>query len=401
MQKDKLHIFIIPSWFPTEEAPLAGSFFMEQAEALAELRPDWTITLCMRHHGDCSLLPHNPMRVLRNARRLLKHEQVEILKRGNINEIHLYKAHLLPHNLHAPLAGKHLKQVMQALEDTKDIIPPVDIIHAHVSFPGGTVGARLAKKMNVPFILSEHMGPFPWECHLRNGEPVSEIKEAFEYANIVTAPSNSLAADIRKYKLSENITVVANSFAPFFKPQEKLSGDTFNFISIGWPSQNKGTDILLKAFAEVKKTSKVQLTIVGNSPEIESYKKTAQDLGISEKTTWLGNVERSEIPALLNSSDCFVMPSVYETFGVSLIEALACGKPVISTSSGGPNDIVTNDNGYLVPVNDAFELELAMKKMLKNYHLFDQQKISASATEKYSSKEIAKRFSELYLELSS
>lgn len=341
------------------------------------------------------------MRALRNARRLLRHDQVEIVKRGNLNEIHLFKAHLLPHNLHAPLVSKHLKQVLQALEHNKDTIPPIDIIHAHVSFPAGAVGAHLAKKMKVPFVLSEHMGPFPWDCHMKNGEPVKEIKFAFEYANLVTAPSNSLAKDIKKHKLVENVTIIANSFAPFFKPKEKLSSETFRFISIGWPSKNKGTDILLKAFAEVNKTNKVQLTIVGNSPDIESYKKTAQDLGISEKTTWLGNVERSEIPALLNSSDCFVMPSVYETFGVSLIEALACGKPVISTSSGGPNDIVTNDNGYLVPVNDAFELELAMKKMLKNHHLFDQQKISASATEKYSSKEIAKRFSELYLELSS
>jgi len=83
-------------------------------------------------------------------------------------------------------------------------------------------------------------------------------------------------------------------------------------------------------------------------------------------------------------------------FGVVLIEALALGKPVISTRSGGPEDIVEEYNGLLVPVNNVEALADAMQYMVDNYYKFDQTEIQHRCYKKYSEESVGKALEELY-----
>ena len=93
------------------------------------------------------------------------------------------------------------------------------------------------------------------------------------------------------------------------------------------------------------------------------FQQLAVDLGISERVRWLGALPRDQTPEHYQACDAFVLPSKGETFGISFIEALAFGKPLIATRCGGPEDIVNADNGLLVPINSVDDLALAMKEM--------------------------------------
>ncbi|MFA6661181.1 MAG: glycosyltransferase, partial [Bacilli bacterium] len=86
----------------------------------------------------------------------------------------------------------------------------------------------------------------------------------------------------------------------------------------------------------------------------------------------------------------------FETFGVVLIEALALGKPVISTRSGGPEDIVEETNGLLVPTNDREALGKAMQYMVENYNTYNPQEIQQRCHEKFSEASVAKRLVNVY-----
>ena len=98
----------------------------------------------------------------------------------------------------------------------------------------------------------------------------------------------------------------------------------------------------------------------------------------------------------MSESDCFVLASRRETFGVAYIEAMAMGLPVIATKCGGPEDFVTNENGILVPVDDIDKLKEALIKMHQNIDLYDREKISSSTRESFAPSTIAKHLIEVY-----
>ncbi|MCE1227130.1 MAG: glycosyltransferase, partial [Geobacteraceae bacterium] len=203
------------------------------------------------------------------------------------------------------------------------------------------------------------------------------------------AVSTSLANRLKELNLpnSRNIKVIPNFIdESIFKPDFSKSKPCppYNFISVGWPSAEKGTGILLEAFSKLDIPA--TLTIVGNSPQIDKFKKLADTLKIKDKIVWLGNVPRATMPSLFQSADIFVLPSQYETFGISYLEAIACGKPVIATTCGGPEDFVNSSNGLLVAVDDANDLAFAMHQMATNIHLYDSTIIRNYFLANFSSK---------------
>ena len=102
-------------------------------------------------------------------------------------------------------------------------------------------------------------------------------------------------------------------------------------------------------------------------------------LEIANHVEFLGELSRAAVKEAYGKAHAFVLPSLYETFGVVLIEALSMGLPLISTACGGPQDIVTQENGLLVPPNDPELLHKAMKQLMKNYHLYSPHALRQDA----------------------
>ena len=122
-------------------------------------------------------------------------------------------------------------------------------------------------------------------------------------------------------------------------------------------------------------------------------------LGIQDQVDFLGQLSRAGVRELIERSNVVLSASDQETFGITLIEAMACGKPVIATRSGGPEDIVNKLNGLLVPTGDAGALAAAMSQMVSDYNHYDAALIRAECVKKFSETAIINQLDAVYREV--
>jgi len=131
--------------------------------------------------------------------------------------------------------------------------------------------------------------------------------------------------------------------------------DNFQVIFIGRLVFYKNLDTLIKSFKKVvEKVPKAKLVIVGDGSMKRAWQALVGDLGLSEKVVFAGNVPHEEKVRLLASSSFLVLPSVVEGFGIVLLEAFACSKPVLVSEVKPLTELVENGkNGYVIPPFDA------------------------------------------------
>lgn len=147
---------------------------------------------------------------------------------------------------------------------------------------------------------------------------------------------------------------------------EWLTDDSLDVILGGGRHEpQKGFDTLLVAFSRIDKED-VRLVLFGTGPETESLRAHAASLGIDDRVSFPGFVENPF--AYMAAADVFVLSSEYEGFGLVLIEALACGCPIVSTDcESGPAEILEDGTyGPLVPVGDERALEVAITATLED-----------------------------------
>jgi glycosyltransferase involved in cell wall biosynthesis len=171
-------------------------------------------------------------------------------------------------------------------------------------------------------------------------------------------------------------------------------------LSAGSLDENKGHSDLLYAFARsFKQKNNVQLIIVGEGPLGQKLKSLSHELGINQQVTFLGKIDHEGMLAEMSACDALVLSSRYETFGVVVIEALACGKPVVATRCGGPEWIVHEGNGLLVPVRDIAALGHAMLAIKNSAHRFDSRQIRQDCIARFGEKTVIRLLSEVYSQI--
>lgn len=171
------------------------------------------------------------------------------------------------------------------------------------------------------------------------------------------------------YNYKKEIPCIMNGIdVEKFKPMP-IEHDMFKYICVARFEPQKNHALLINAFAEVhKKYPDTVLELVGDGylrPEIE---KLVAELTLDDAVIMDG--VSSDIVRKNNSSDCFVLASDFEGLPVSVLEAMACGLPIISTDAGGTHDIVISEkNGLIVPVGDKDQLVEAMLCLRENEEL--------------------------------
>ena len=160
---------------------------------------------------------------------------------------------------------------------------------------------------------------------------------------------------IRKFTNSK-IFVVPNGidleYIQKIQPTKKFNYPTVFYIGV--INKRKGVHDLIRAITLVKnKVRNVKLYIAGNGPYLDKLKQLIRDLNLGENVTFLGFVSDNEKFAYMKSTDVFVLPTYWESFPFVVIEAMACGKPIITTDVGGNSFAVTHGlNGFLVKPGD-------------------------------------------------
>jgi glycosyltransferase involved in cell wall biosynthesis len=135
---------------------------------------------------------------------------------------------------------------------------------------------------------------------------------------------------------------------------------------------------------------------VGEGILRKELQQLVRELKIADQVVFLGQLERERVFMEMNECNAYVHPSHYETFGVTLIEALSCGKPVISTACGGTECIIRDGNGVLVPPQDIEKLEEAMDQVRNEIEHYDPIWIRKDCIERFGSQRIVKQLSSIY-----
>jgi glycosyltransferase involved in cell wall biosynthesis len=394
-----LRIIVVPSWFPSPQAPLAGIFFAEQTELLAKHAPmiEVHVFAVPRRSFEVALTrPLEALAVLARWQSATKH-QVRAVTSNYV--VHTFESLAWSDRVaHGGLIhqARRMARVARAVEREHGRF---DLVHAHVSHPAGFVAAELARILGVPLVVSEHMSPFPFEdMRGEDGRPLPDVLSPLVAASRVTAVSRAHAASIARW-IDRPIDVLPNFIdETHFAPGARPVAEPFRFVSVGHLVPQKGVDVLLRALAIcLAGGEQFHLTIVGKGYEEDALQATARELGLERSVTWLGAPERNAMPEIYRAADAFVLASRHESFGVVVIEALASGLPVVATRCGGPEEIVTEDVGELAPPEDPAALADAMSRLA--HRRFDRAAIRRYFEESYAASAVVPRLERLYGEV--
>ncbi len=271
-----------------------------------------------------------------------------------------------------------------------------DIVHAHFTMPGA-IASILKKKYGIPLVVTEHSSTIHRKVINRTTFSIGKI--AYENADKIISVSFSLSKRI-KQNFGYNSVVVSNiADTSNFSFREKAADKRFTFISVGDLIYQKGFDLLINAFHKANFNIDVRLYIIGKGRLFTCLQKEIGAFGLNEQIRLLGLMNRTEIAGLMQKSDAFILASRGETFGVAIVEAMLSGLPVISTACGGPEELVDENNGILVPVENVDMLTKAMLDMYNNINRYNRVQISQLCRSNFSPEVIGNHLTKIYDEV--
>jgi glycosyltransferase involved in cell wall biosynthesis len=278
-----------------------------------------------------------------------------------------------------------------------------DLIHAHLAYPDGRAAVEYGRQLGVPVIISVH-GHDVREIPLANERWRTLVAEALQQADAVIASSRDvrervLALGVKNERLHDIPQGVdCRRFVPATERTPGAGG--WRLLYAGRFDPKKGLGVLLEAMHLLcQKRQDITLKLVGGSRMGGSdtvFQKQAAELGLVDRVEFVEAVPWAEIPEIMAAADLFVLPSFYDSFGIVLIEAMACGMPVVSTRCGGPEDIVDAAVGLLAEVGDASSLANAIDDALNRYGRFDREAIRRRAEQQYDYRQVAARVHAVY-----
>ena len=142
----------------------------------------------------------------------------------------------------------------------------------------------------------------------------------------------------------------------------------------------------------------IELIIGGDGEERRALENLVQELDLVESVKFLGGLTRESVKDEIQKSSMFVISSHYETFGVVAIEALALGKPVLSTKCGGPESIITPKVGMLVKNNSVDELATGMLHLYEHLNDYNPNELKAYCLENFSEQAVVSKLIQVYSE---
>lgn len=272
-----------------------------------------------------------------------------------------------------------------------------DVLHAHFA-DIGYMASKLKAKTNIPFVMTEHLSFLM--------KPTVDKRlfyiatQTYKSADVLITVSPALQDAIKNKFNKESIFIPNVLDTELFSYSKKKSDGNFRFISVGNLIPLKRMDLIIEAFVfAFSKNEKVKLTIFGEGPERARLEELINIHNLGDKVALMGMKSRNEIAGHLKESDCFILTSRSETFGVAYIEALASGVPVIATKCGGPECFVNESNGLLVPVDDVNSVMNAMERIYNDIEKYDREAISKEVRERFSPESIASSLISIYKDI--
>ena len=255
---------------------------------------------------------------------------------------------------------------------------PYALMHANF-FMSGMVAQQVKQALGIPFVMTFHALGRVRRLSQKEADAFPDIRFAIEERLMQTAdriiaecPQDKRDMEMLYRTPGDRIEVAPCGFDPdeFWpvsidaRTQFGLTHDEFVVLQLGRMVPRKGVDNVIRAIALLKRQYQVpaRLLIVGGNtdvpdplatPELGRLMKLADELGITNAVNFTGQRQRGQLRYYYSAANVFVTTPWYEPFGITPLEAMACGTPVVGTAVGGiKTTVVDGETGYLVPPND-------------------------------------------------
>jgi len=392
-------VLVLSHMFPSSTQPGLGPFILEQVRALRRYAKLDARVVCCQPFWVNSKNPfryYPALRYFRNTfawlRRWQTYEEVPVLY------LPYLVGSVFPHHVH----GRTYQEAV--LRAAPWILRKFNfqVIHAHTSYLDGSAGLALRQQCQVPLFITEHTGPFrllTYDERIRR-----QTQAAIQGADKVWCVSTALADQVREHlpAWQGNLGILPNGVdTAQFRPPERWQPDAARpkILAVMSLDENKNPLLLLRAFQRLRQRAPgATLTLAGTGPLEAEVRTAVEAQGLCPAVRLLGQCSRLEIARLMREEcDILALPSNSETFGVVLIEALACGKPVVATRCGGPADIVTEPwLGRLCPPASLDGLSAALVELVRELPAVNSTRIRQHAVERFAYRNLAQALSQAY-----
>ena len=296
----------------------------------------------------------------------------------------------------------------------------LDVIHSHTEFGVGTFARIIAKQYNIPLVHTYHTMYEDYVHYITKGYFNNTSKKIVEY--LTNFYCNQTATELivptkktydlfkEKYKYTRNVHIMRTGIEveKFYKEntdpakleeirkKHGLNKGDFVILYVGRLGQEKSVDVLIEAHQELAREYKAKLLIVGDGPDMDTYKNLVHKLKIDDNVIFTGKVPWTEVTLYYQIADIFATASKSETQGLTVIEAMAASLPVVAVDDESfRNVIIDGLNGHL------FDTKKEYKKYVKSFidepsklqQFSKQARINADT---YSSKYFAERVLDVY-----
>lgn len=267
-----------------------------------------------------------------------------------------------------------------------------DVIHAH-DWMTVLGGMQIRDALRIPLMFSVHLPqvaePNVWMEGL-----------GLLYSDCVMVNSRAVAAELAERKLPiRALNVVPNGVdLERFRMAGPVPASS-TILLVGRLVAQKGVDVALRALVAVlSRCPQARLVVAGDGDQALYLQRTARYLGVASHVEWVGWQSADALVALYQQANVVLVPSRYEPFGIVALEAMACGRPVVASRTGGLAEIVADsETGYLAPPGDDLRLAQRIAQLLLDNDTATRLGMAARhRAESYSWDSIAARTEQIY-----
>ncbi|HEX2628008.1 MAG TPA: glycosyltransferase [Chitinophagaceae bacterium] len=378
----------LASWYPNKIFPFNGDFIKRHAAAVSLYEDVHVITVQRDETGSVT-------------RSTLKEE----FSNGKLKETIVYyycPKHRFSFYDKWRNERRYQRAFIKTIHETIKKEGKPHLVHVHVGMKAGVFALWMKRNYGTPYVISEHWSGFLKEADKKFNDLPFYLRNSWNkimtHCTGVSAVSMHLLNGVAKHFPNVSLARIANVVdTSIFYPAPVMNDIRFIHISGLQPLKNPGD--ILRAFAIVVQTEQsAKLDVFGSKNE--EIIKLATDFGLQNAISFHEEIPQQELAMHMNKSTGLILYSTFETFGCVIIEANACGLPVIVSDIPTFHETVTEgENGYFVPLHSPEKLAQRMLELIKNRSSFNSNAIATKTGSKYGYAVVGEQFSNWYREM--
>ena len=390
----KLNILFLSGWYPNRLIPTLGNF--------------------VQKHGECVSLYSNVAALYVCSDKNCK-EKFEIVETNpnNIYTVNVYYKkvdHSIPIFSWLQKARRNIKAHMiglKLIEKNFGNLPAgqggIDLVHHNILYPVGIIAWYLKKFKGIPYIITENWTGYLPSKNLKLGFVEKNLSKMIaRNASCITPVSKDLQDAMIHQGFNTKYEIIYNVMdTKLFHPStEKKVPEKIKIVHISTlDDAHKNISGMLRVAEKLsKQRTDFEIWFIGDG-DTQPHIKTATSLGILNTFAFFdGTKSTAEVAEIMRNANCFLMFSNYENLPCVIVEALASGIPVVSSTAGGIPEHITEKLGLLVKPLDEQALLNSLNKVIDNIKAgkYNPQELSNYATNNFSYEKIGEKFTDLY-----